>query len=169
MITHLLFPEKNITFIASCPFVTAVPLKRQAAIRLLDFTILESLMLERNLRATYAGTEVIRAKHHAVMVETSPGSKSTDFLTHCLKKICIYRLSKRDTDAKRERKMSDRWTEMLPSKYRCPPITHSCSNNLDFWTSSPAWILTNSFLSTMTNITWATKYAPCRRAYCTEI
>lgn len=78
--------RENITFIASSPFVTAALLKRQAAIRLLDFTIHESLMLERNLRATYAGTEVIRAKHHAVMVETSPGSKSTDFLTHRLEK-----------------------------------------------------------------------------------
>lgn len=34
--------------------------------------------------ATYAGTEVIRAKHHAVVVETNTVIKSTDFLTHRL-------------------------------------------------------------------------------------
>lgn len=35
---------------------------------------------------TYAGTEVIRAKHHAVMVEPNRGSEPTEFLTHRLER-----------------------------------------------------------------------------------
>lgn len=35
---------------------------------------------------TYAGTEVIRAKHHAVMVEPNCGSESPEFLTHRLER-----------------------------------------------------------------------------------
>lgn len=36
---------------------------------------------------TYAGTEVIRPEHHAVMVEPNRGSESTEFLTHRLERF----------------------------------------------------------------------------------
>lgn len=59
---------------------------------------------QKGVKATYAGAEVIGAKHNAVVVKTGLGSKSTDFLTHRLRENLYEYIYKEKHRCKEEEK-----------------------------------------------------------------